>query len=714
MSGVSIKSPRASVKPNSRSVVPSDALPSGVRKSVNDVPVNPRANSRPRRHRSRAPGWLTKPRAIVGTFVTNIKVEIFFISIVICYGIFVIVQMTFDSQLKQYQASFDMVDLVVSSILTVELALRLFAFGVFLLYSFWNCFDSIVVVGTLALSLSIYVSGDSANSNAAFTTLLRLRPLLRIFRIIVVFERIKQRSSLLKHARRGGTLQTPIETVLATLYELRYHPAIKPSIQTDIDYAIYAIKNNKLYDAGEHMIKGQNLDKDTQDWLREGLLKKNDASTVAPSPGTPDFGEMGPDGRPLRPGMPLRKENSGITDELFPLSDSARRHFNELMERVTDWTFDIFRAQEITRNNALTHIGYILLRDLAEQNLNIDAHTVAVFLIEIQKGYVASNPYHNATHAADVMQTAHYFMTRETISPFLRPLDRTLILISAAIHDYRHDGFNNGFHIASGSELAIRYNDTAVLENYHVAQAFLTMKSAQCMLFGKLTLEDYKYSRDMVIQLVLGTDMAKHFEDVALFKTNIMPQRAEDPLEIKTLGDKKLLMKMIIHTSDVSNPAKIRATMLRWTDRVVEEFFNQGDKEKALGLVVSPFMDRATLALKKMQVSFADFVVCPLFHVWSNISTQVRDDGYAMLMDNREWWNQRDDSFKHAQIKGVVKELLQDSFQSAGSLETGHLVTVNEAADAGRDSQHESDGSTPNKLELEVDKEHGGGSGDPA
>ncbi|RHY85526.1 hypothetical protein DYB26_000586, partial [Aphanomyces astaci] len=232
--------------------------------------------------------------------------------------------------------------------------------------------------------------------------------------------------------------------------------------------------------------------------------------------------------------------------------------------------------------------------------------------------------------------------------------------------------------------------------------------------------------RDMLIQLVLGTDMAKHFEDVALFKANIMPQSLDERMEIKTLGDKKMLMKMIIHTSDVSNPAKTRMTMLRWTDRVVDEFFGQGDKEKTLGLVVSPFMDRTTLALKKMQLGFADFVVSPLFHVWSNISDQVQADGYSTLLDNREWWNQREDNFKHSQIKGVVKDLQQDanvasgllSHKTSGGSSRGlSMVREGDGGTRAPVSQTDSDGGGSHKLELVVketkETNKGGGEGGP-
>ena len=46
------------------------------------------------------------------------------------------------------------------------------------------------------------------------------------------------------------------------------------------------------------------------------------------------------------------------------------------------------------------------------------------------------------------------------------------MLFSAIVHDYDHSGTTNNFHIQSGSNMAILYNDRAVLENHHVAEFF--------------------------------------------------------------------------------------------------------------------------------------------------------------------------------------------------------------------------------------------------
>ena len=54
------------------------------------------------------------------------------------------------------------------------------------------------------------------------------------------------------------------------------------------------------------------------------------------------------------------------------------------------------------------------------------------------------------------------------------------LLFSAIVHDYDHSGTTNNFHIQSGSNMAILYNDRAVLENHHVAEFFKYVKLVEC------------------------------------------------------------------------------------------------------------------------------------------------------------------------------------------------------------------------------------------
>jgi hypothetical protein len=256
------------------------------------------------------------------------------------------------------------------------------------------------------------------------------------------------------------------------------------------------------------------------------------------------------------------------------------------------------------------------------------------------------------------MQTCNYFISTRQLEEVLVPLDRAVALIAAAIHDFRHDGVNNVFHIASMSPLAIQYNDTSVLECYHVAEAFKIMKQDLSIdIFQGLCLDEQRSARSLMIDMVLGTDMSKHFEDITLFKAKICPGEDEDFTLSDEISDKKLLLKVMLHTCDVSNPAKERSVMLRWTDRVVEEFFRQGDREKALGLKVSPFMDRESPTLKKQQTGFIEFIVRPLLEVWINIVPCVELDGIKNIQENKKFWEDQGDGIMPADMGPIITEL---------------------------------------------------------
>ena len=61
-------------------------------------------------------------------------------------------------------------------------------------------------------------------------------------------------------------------------------------------------------------------------------------------------------------------------------------------------------------------------------------------------------------------------------------------------------------------------------------------------------------------------------------------------------------LSLLLHSADVSNPAKPWEVHTQWTARVMEEFFKQGDREKELSLPVSPLCDRDTTNIPESQI----------------------------------------------------------------------------------------------------------------
>ena len=55
----------------------------------------------------------------------------------------------------------------------------------------------------------------------------------------------------------------------------------------------------------------------------------------------------------------------------------------------------------------------------------------------------------------------------------------------------------------------------------------------------------------------------------------------------------------MVHCADLSGPTKPLPLYCRWCDRIMEEFFQQGDKEKEVGLDISPMCDRNNSTIEK-------------------------------------------------------------------------------------------------------------------
>ena len=58
----------------------------------------------------------------------------------------------------------------------------------------------------------------------------------------------------------------------------------------------------------------------------------------------------------------------------------------------------------------------------------------------------------------------------------------------------------------------------------------------------------------------------------------------------------------MVHCADLSNPTKPLEIYKNWTDRVMEEFFVQGDLERERGMDISPMCDKHTATVEKSQV----------------------------------------------------------------------------------------------------------------
>ncbi len=91
--------------------------------------------------------------------------------------------------------------------------------------------------------------------------------------------------------------------------------------------------------------------------------------------------------------------------------------------------------------------------------LKIEENILVNWLTLMEANYIPTNPYHNSTHASDVLHATAYFLSTERISDILDDRDKVASLLAAAVHDLNHPGRTNAFLCNSRNELAILYND---------------------------------------------------------------------------------------------------------------------------------------------------------------------------------------------------------------------------------------------------------------
>lgn len=242
----------------------------------------------------------------------------------------------------------------------------------------------------------------------------------------------------------------------------------------------------------------------------------------------------------------------------------------------------------------------------------------------------------------------------------LDDIDQCALLISTIIHDYKHPGVTNGFLVNTSHPIAIKYNgklrivnlpllDVSVLENYHVSESFKLIKSNESMnIFADLNKDEYKVMRKRIVECVLATDMIYHAKQFSFLKLKIENLEVSKGKNVDKLfigheaavakfGLQQEFLNIIIHTCDISNPTKPFNIYSKWVDRVMEEFWNQGDKEKDLKIPVSFLCDRVVVRKSTAQLGFMDGIVLPFTTAFVEFFPELE-----FLVDNirnnkREW-----------------------------------------------------------------------------
>ncbi|RXM96992.1 cAMP-specific 3',5'-cyclic phosphodiesterase 4B [Acipenser ruthenus] len=278
-------------------------------------------------------------------------------------------------------------------------------------------------------------------------------------------------------------------------------------------------------------------------------------------------------------------------------------------------------------------------RDLLK-TFKIPTDTFVSYMMTLEDHYHSDAAYHNSLHAADVAQSTHILLSTPALDAVFTDLEILAAIFAAAIHDVDHPGVSNQFLINTNSELALMYNDESVLENHHLAVGFKLLQEEHCDIFQNLSKKQRQSLRKMVIDMVLATDMSKHMSLLADLKTMVETKKVTSSgvLLLDNYTDRIQVLRNMVHCADLSNPTKSLELYRQWTDRIMDEFFHQGDRERERGMEISPMCDKHTASVEKSQVGFIDYIVHPLWETWADLVHPDAQDILDTLEDNRNWY----------------------------------------------------------------------------
>eukprot|EP00921_Rhytidocystis_pertsovi_P008577 GHVQ01014011.1.p1 GENE.GHVQ01014011.1~~GHVQ01014011.1.p1 ORF type:complete len:1109 (+),score=101.05 GHVQ01014011.1:377-3703(+) len=222
-----------------------------------------------------------------------------------------------------------------------------------------------------------------------------------------------------------------------------------------------------------------------------------------------------------------------------------------------------------------------------------------------------------------------------------------VLAVAAMAHNVGHPGRTNSFLVQASDSVAMIYNDSSVLENYHAYLLFHTLvRGVDTNIFGSLSGPEYRNVRKRLIELILATDIVQHFTILASFRV----RRASPEFDyVKDDDDRWMVARLCLKAADTGHVGLDWPQHKEWTQRLANEFYDQGDEERKRNMNLSPLCDRLKHAeMARCQKGFLRLVVMPLVNELMFIERgdgadtrpTIRDTVFDRVCQNAETWGE--------------------------------------------------------------------------
>ena len=342
----------------------------------------------------------------------------------------------------------------------------------------------------------------------------------------------------------------------------------------------------------------------------------------------------------------LNRNSSIYIDHLLKIN-------NYDLKQILDKEFDIFELKQIVgQNNVLPVMGGVILEAFGLKNEKIiNVNKLEAFLNSVSSQYLPTTLYHNNMHGADVCQSVCLYFLNSNAEKILQTtvLDLLSILIASLGHDLGHPGLNNNFHINARTDLALTYNDSSCLENFHCSKLFNILKKDETNILEVLSVDEFKDIRKRMISEILATDMFFHKKIIETTKSKAH-QIKQDKFEFinndkdSIKAEQQSFLDYFIHAADLGHNSKLFKISIKWVELLSKEFWLQGDKEKSLGISVSFLCDRLNTNVPKGQVNFLTAFILPTFGLMTSMFPGLSFTQKNVENNIKEWQKLADEN----------------------------------------------------------------------
>jgi hypothetical protein len=346
-----------------------------------------------------------------------------------------------------------------------------------------------------------------------------------------------------------------------------------------------------------------------------------------------------------------------LFEEPLTISDSARA---DALACLDTWDYDTLALQEASGGHALLLVGEALFEwHKLHEPCHVDREVLHRFLRALEACY-GDHEYHNAMHGADVALGVHHFIVNFGLTARLTKLELLAALVGALVHDFDHPGTNNGHEVRAGTERALMHTD-AILEHHHLHSTFKLLAAPAFDLFGAMPADDRELCRKLIVDMVLATDLKMHFDIISTLRTLAaqhghaavvsaealrklqcfgrstggeqrggraervpleLSERAEwtSPFQAQALMKLPQLLAVAIKFADLGHCFKPFQMHKKWAQRVTNEFWALGDRERQLGIAVSPLCDRDKDSnVPESQIGFFRHICVPFYSIVADL-----------------------------------------------------------------------------------------------